>query len=69
MSEKSRKLFTAIQKAKVAIEAIKNQKTMSEIAQEYSVHPTQIGVWKKMFWKMRHSCLMRNGAVKNRRKC
>jgi transposase-like protein len=21
---------------------------MSEIAQEYSVHPTQIGVWKKM---------------------
>ena len=47
MSEKSRKLFTAIQKAKVAIEAIKNQKTMSEIAQEYSVHPTQIGVWKK----------------------
>lgn len=47
MSEKSRQLFTAIQKAKVAIEAIKNQKTMSEIAQEYSVHPTQIGLWKK----------------------
>ena len=47
MSEKSRKLFTAMQKAKVAIEAVKNQKTMSEIAQEYSVHPTQIGVWKK----------------------
>jgi transposase-like protein len=47
MSEKSRKLFTGIQKAKVAIEAVKNQKTMSEIAQEYSVHPTQIGIWKK----------------------
>lgn len=47
MSEKNRKLFTAIQKAKVAIEAVKNQKTMSEIAQEYSVHPTQIGIWKK----------------------
>jgi transposase-like protein len=47
MSEKSRKLFTGTQKAKVAIEAVKNQKTMSEIAQEYSVHPTQIGIWKK----------------------
>jgi transposase-like protein len=47
MSEKSRKLFTGTQKAKVAIEAVKNQKTMSELAQEYSVHPTQIGIWKK----------------------
>ena len=47
MSEKSRKLFTGTQKAKVAIEAVKNQKTMSEIAQEYSVHPTQIEIWKK----------------------
>ena len=47
MSEKSRTLFTGTQKAKVAIEAVKNQKTMSEIAQEYSVHPTQIGIWKK----------------------
>ena len=47
MSEKSRKLFTGTQKAKVAIEAVKNQKTMSELTQEYSVHPTQIGIWKK----------------------
>lgn len=47
MSEKSRKLFTGVQKAKVAIEAVKNQKTTSEIAQEYNVHPTQIGIWKK----------------------
>ena len=47
MSEKSRKLFTGTQKAKVAIEAVKNQKTMSELAQEYSVHPTQIRIWKK----------------------
>lgn len=35
------------QKVKVAIEAVKNQKTMSELAQEHSVHSTQIGIWKK----------------------
>ena len=50
MSEKSRKLFTGTQKAKVAIEAVKNQKTMSELAQEYSV--TQIGCGKRRYWKM-----------------
>ena len=48
MSEKNRKVFTGNQKAKVALEAIKNQKAMNEIAQEFGVHPTQIGVWKKV---------------------
>jgi len=48
MSEKERKVFTGTQKAKVALEAVKNQKAMNEIAQEFGVHPTQIGVWKKI---------------------
>jgi transposase-like protein len=26
---------------------LKEQKTVNEIAQEYGVHPTQIGLWKK----------------------
>ncbi|HUA83519.1 MAG TPA: transposase, partial [Bryobacteraceae bacterium] len=34
-------------KAKVAIEAIKGQKTTAQIAQTYGVHPTQIGFWKR----------------------
>ena len=48
MSETNRKVFTGNQKAKVALEAVKNQKAMNEIAQEFGVHPTQIGVWKKI---------------------
>ena len=60
MSEKSRTLFTGTQKAKVAIEAVKNQKTMSEIAQEYSVHPTQIGIWKKTLLEKVDKILMLN---------
>jgi transposase-like protein len=35
------------QKAKVALEAAKGSKTVNEIAQEFGVHPTQVGLWKK----------------------
>ena len=34
-------------KAKVALEAIKGQKTANEIASEYEVHVSQINTWKK----------------------
>ncbi len=34
-------------KARVALEAIKGEKTISEIATQYKVHPNQIMVWKK----------------------
>lgn len=38
---------TAEFKVKVAIEAIKQEKTIAQIASEYSVHPTQIKRWKE----------------------
>ena len=34
-------------KVKVALAAAKGQKTISELAKEYKVHPTQIVQWKK----------------------
>ena len=42
-----RKRHSAEMKAKVALEAVKGQKTVNEIASEYGVHPTQIAQWKK----------------------
>jgi transposase-like protein len=42
-----RKKHSAEFKAKVALEAIKEQRTVNEIASEYGVHPTQISKWKK----------------------
>ncbi len=38
---------TAIFKQKVAIEALKGDRTINEIAKEYGVHPVQVGKWKK----------------------
>ena len=42
-----RKSFTNEFKAKVALEAIRESKTITELASEYEVHPNQIGLWKK----------------------
>ena len=33
-------------KAKVALEAVKGEKTIAELASEYQVHPTQVKQWK-----------------------
>ena len=47
MSERTRKTFSGEFKARVALEAIRGVKTVNEIAQEFGVHPTQVGLWKK----------------------
>ncbi|MBP7036839.1 MAG: transposase, partial [Bacteroidales bacterium] len=47
--KKSRRTFTADFKARVAIEAIKEIKTISELAQICQLHPNLITHWKKEF--------------------
>jgi transposase-like protein len=47
MSNIKRKTFGSALKAKVALEAIKGEKTLNQIAQEHAVHPTQVNLWKK----------------------
>ena len=34
-------------KVKVALEALKGQKTLTELSSEYGIHPNQITRWKK----------------------
>ena len=47
MSETKRKVHGAQFKAKVGLEALRGVRTVNEIAQEYGVHPVQVGQWKK----------------------
>src|SRR5512139_1142911 len=42
-----RKQYTAQFKAKVALEAIRGEKTVAELASQYEVHPTMINNWKR----------------------
>jgi transposase-like protein len=42
-----RKRHAAAFKAKVALEAAKQSKTVAELAKAYQVHPVQISQWKK----------------------
>ncbi len=44
---RKRKQYSAQFKAKVAIEAIRGQKTTAELASQYEIHPTMINNWKR----------------------
>ena len=45
----TRRKFTASFKAKVAIEALKEQKTLGELSQEFKPRPNIISTWKRDF--------------------
>ena len=44
-----RKSYTAEFKSKVALEAVKEESTISEIASKYEIHPNMVINWKRQF--------------------
>lgn len=49
MAKQKRRKFSSAFKAKVAIEAIKNQETMAELSKKFEVNPVMISKWKNEF--------------------
>jgi len=47
MSKAKRNRYSGEFKAKVAREALKEEKTIVEIAAKYNIHPNQVSEWKK----------------------
>jgi transposase len=47
MMTTSRRKVDAALKAKIALEALREQATVTDVAQRYQVHPNQIYAWKK----------------------
>jgi transposase len=46
MVRRARRTHNPAFKAKVALAAIKGEKTLAELAQQYDVHPNQITAWR-----------------------
>lgn len=56
----SRRKHSPAFKAKVALEALRGEKTITEIASQYEIHPNQITQWKKLLTE-EASGLFKNG--------
>lgn len=59
-----RKILNSYQKAKMALAAIKEEKTFIELASEYQVHPSQLNDWKKIIEKDAHMLFGSNNKSK-----
>jgi transposase len=44
---RTRRTIDSALKAKIALEALRGQKSIAELAQQYGLHPNQIYAWKK----------------------
>jgi len=61
----ARKKFTASFKAQVALEVLKNESTLAEMANKHGVHPSQLKEWKTILVKEADKLFSQKNAVQD----
>ncbi len=64
MARRPRRNHSSSFKAKVAIEAIKCEQTLAELAQRFDIHPNQITDWKKQLLTSADNVFEKNQNIK-----
>ncbi len=59
MTKRTRRTHSAAFKAKVALAAVKGERTLAELAQQFDVDPNQITEWKRHCRSVRRMCSAR----------
>ena len=59
MTRRKRRNHTAAFKAKVALAAVRGDRTLAELAEQFDIHPSQIQDWKKRLLDGGRGCVRR----------